>query len=205
MTTTLIGYARCSTDKQDLAAQKAALETLGVVADRIYTDHGLTGTNRSRPGLDQALAAVRTGDTLVVLKLDRLARSVPDARFIADALVVRGVRLALGSSVYDPVDPMGKMFFNILATFAEFEADLIRLRTREGMAIARARGKLRGKQPNITVAFSMLDRLGSGNLECMDGGGLDGGDAGAVGVVVAGRQSADWSFVHPSCRGARIS
>ena len=149
MTTTLIGYARCSTDKQDLAAQKAALEQLGVVADRIYTDHGLTGTNRSRPGL-QALAAVRTGDTLVVPKLDRLARSVPDARFIADALVARGVRLALGSSVYDPVDPMGKMFFNILATFAEFEADLIRLRTREGMAIARSRGKLRGKQPKLS-------------------------------------------------------
>ena len=150
MTTTLIGYARCSTDKQDLAAQKDALQQLGVAADRIYTDYGLTGTNRSRPGLDQALAAVRTGDTLVVPKLDRLARSVPDARFIADALVVRGVRLALGSSVYDPVDPMGKMFFNILATFAEFEADLIRLRTREGMAIARAKGRLRGKQPKLS-------------------------------------------------------
>ncbi len=150
MTKTLIGYARCSTDKQDLAAQKADLEQLGVAADRIYTDHGLTGTNRSRPGLDQALAAVRTGDTLVVPKLDRLARSVPDARFIADALVARGVRLALGSSIYDPVDPMGKMFFNILATFAEFEADLIRLRTREGMAIARSRGKLRGKKPKLS-------------------------------------------------------
>jgi len=147
MMATLIGYTRCSPDKQDLAAQKAALEKLGVAGDRIYTDHGLTGTNRSRPGLDQALAAVRTGDTLVVPKLDRLARSVPDARFIADALVARGVRLALGSSVYDPADPIGKMFFNILATFAEFEADLIRLRTREGMAVARARGKLRGKQP----------------------------------------------------------
>ena len=150
MTTTLIGYARCSTDKQDLTAQKAALEALGVSADRIYTDHGLTGTNRSRPGLDQALAAVRKGDTLVVPKLDRLARSVPDARFIADALSERGVRLALGSSVYDPLDPMGRMFFNILATFAEFEADLIRLRTREGMAIARSRGRLRGKPPKLS-------------------------------------------------------
>ena len=150
MTTTLIGYARCSTDKQDLAAQKAALEKLGVVAERIYTDHGLTGTNRSRPGLDQALAAVRAGDTLVVPKLDRLARSVPDARTIADALQARGVKLALGANVHDPADPMGKMFFNILATFAEFEADLIRLRTREGMAIARAKGKLRGKQPKLS-------------------------------------------------------
>src|SRR4051812_11920152 len=150
MTATLIGYARCSTDKQDLAAQQAALEKLGVAPERIYMDRGLTGTNRSRPGLDQALAAVRTGDTLVVPKLDRPARSVPDARTIADALVARGVKLALGSSVYDPVDPMGKMFFNILATFAEFEADLIRLRTREGMAVARARGKLKGKRPKLS-------------------------------------------------------
>ena len=150
MTMTLIGYARCSTDKQDFAAQRAALAELGVAPDRIYTDHGLTGTNRARPGLDQALAAVRTGDTLVVPRLDRLARSVPDARSIADALVARGIRLGLGASVYDPVDPMGKMFFNILATFAEFESDLIRLRTREGMAIARSRGKLRGKQPKLS-------------------------------------------------------
>ena len=109
----------------------------------------MTGTTRARPGLDQALAAVREGDTLVVPKLDRLARSVPDARAIADQLSARGVKLALGGSVYDPTDPMGKMFFNILATFAEFEADLI-MRTRGGMAIARAKGKLRGKQPKLS-------------------------------------------------------
>ena len=117
MTEIRIGYARCSTDRQDLA---------------------------------QALAAVRQGDTLVVPKLDRLARSVPDARDIADALQARGVKLALGNSLYDPADPMGKMFFNVLATFAEFEGYLIRLRTREGMAIARAKGKLRGKQPKLS-------------------------------------------------------
>lgn len=145
-----VGYARCSTDKQDLAAQRAALLELGVEPDRIYTDHGLTGRTRARPGLDQALAAVREGDTLVVAKLDRLARSVPDAREIADTLQARGIRLALGGAVYDPADPMGKMFFNILATFAEFESDLIRLRTREGMAVARAKGKLRGKKPKLS-------------------------------------------------------
>lgn len=150
MTATKIGYARCSTDGQDLTAQKQALGALGVASDRIYTDHGLTGTNRARPGLDQAIAAVRKGDTLVVPKLDRLARSVPDARSIADQLEAKGVKLALGASVYDPSDPMGKMFFNILATFAEFESDLIRMRTREGMAIARAKGKLRGKQPKLS-------------------------------------------------------
>lgn len=150
MTNTLIGYARCSTDKQDLEIQKSILIDLGVAPDRIYVDRGLTGSNRERPGLDQALAAVRAGDTLIVSKLDRLARSVPDARDIADALVSREVKLALGQTVYDPTDPLGKMFFNILATFAEFEADLIRMRTREGMAMARARGKLRGKQPKLS-------------------------------------------------------
>lgn len=150
MTNTLIGYARCSTDKQDLAAQRSALVELGVEPDRIYVDHGLTGRNRDRPGLDQALAAVRGGDTLVVTKLDRLARSLPDAREIADSLAEREVQLALGSTVYDPGDPMGKMFFNILATFSEFESDLIRARTREGMRIARAKGKLRGKKPKLS-------------------------------------------------------
>jgi DNA invertase Pin-like site-specific DNA recombinase len=98
-----------------------------------------------------ALAAVRAGDTLVVPKLDRLARSVPDARHIGDSLGARGVRLSLGGTLYDPADPMGKMFFNILATFAEFEADLLKLRTREGMAVARAKGKLKGKPPKLSA------------------------------------------------------
>src|SRR5215204_3005113 len=120
MTATRVGYARCSTDKQDLTAQQVRLQELGVAPDRIYMDRGLTGTTRARPGLDQALAAVRAGDTLVVPKLDRLARSVPDARPIVDELVARGVRLALGGAVYDPTDPMGKLFFDILATFADF-------------------------------------------------------------------------------------
>ena len=147
----MVGYARCSTDERDLAAQRRALEDLGVQESLIYVDRGLTGANRKRPGLDQALAAVRTGDTLVVPKLDRLARSVPDARAIGDELAERGVALSLGGTIYDPQDPMGKMFFNILATFAEFELDLIRARTREGMAIAKAKGKLRGRQPKLST------------------------------------------------------
>lgn len=147
----LIGYARCSTDTQDLTAQRQRLHELGVADDRIYLDHGLTGTTRARPGLDQALAAVRAGDTLVVPKLDRLARSVPDARAIGDDLAARGIKLSLDGQLYDPTDPMGKMFFNILATFAEFEVDLLRMRTREGMAIARAKGRLKGRQPTLTA------------------------------------------------------
>jgi len=151
MENTLIGYARCSTDEQDLTAQRQTLLALGVPPDRIYIDHGVSGTRRERPGLDQALAAVRTGDTLVVPKLDRLARSVPDARDIGDTLARRGVVLSLGGRIYDPDDPMGKMFFDILAPFAEFEVDLIRMRTREGMAVARAQGKLKGRQPKLSV------------------------------------------------------
>jgi len=151
MTGTLIGYARCSIDKQDLTAQRNALEALGVKPDRIYLDHGLTGTNRERPGLEKALAAVRSGDTLVVPKLDRLARSVPDARAIGDELAAQGVVLSLGGQIHDPNDPIGKMFFNILATFAEFEVDLLRMRTREGMAVARAKGRLKGRQPKLST------------------------------------------------------
>ena len=149
MTALLIGYARCSTDEQDLTVQREGLATLGVTPDRIYVDHGLTGCNRERPGLREALAACRDGDTLVVTKLDRLARSLPDARAIADELTARRVRLNLGGSVYDPTDPVGRLLFNVLAMVAEFEADLIRLRTKEGMRIAKAKGRLRGKQPKL--------------------------------------------------------
>ena len=151
MTGTLVGNARCSTDSQDLTAQRNRLRELGVPDDLVYTDEGMSGTKRLRPGLDQALAAVRHGDTLVVPKLDRLARSVPDAREIADSLAARGIKLRLGEQIYDPTDPMGKMLFNILATFAEFEVDILRMRTREGMKVAAANGRLRGRQPKLST------------------------------------------------------
>jgi DNA invertase Pin-like site-specific DNA recombinase len=145
----LIGYARVSTDTQDLTAQRDALAGLGVDSERLYVDHGLTATNRARPGLREALAACRAGDTLVVTKLDRLARSLPDARDIVDELTARQVKLNLGGSLHDPTDPVGRLLFNVLAMVAEFESDLIRMRTREGMKAARARGRLRGKQPKL--------------------------------------------------------
>jgi len=143
----LVGYARCSTDRQDLTAQRNALTALGVAADRIYVDHGLTGTDRKRPGLREAMAACHEGSTLVVTKLDRLARSVRDAGDIADELTRKEVKLSIGGSVHDPTDPFGKLLFNALAMIAEFEVDLSRLRTREGMKVARAKGRLKGKQP----------------------------------------------------------
>ena len=86
MTGMKIGYARVSTNDQDLTGQRNALLALGVEEKQIFVDHGLTGSNRVRPGLREAMAACRAGDTLVVTKLDRLARSLSDARGIADEL-----------------------------------------------------------------------------------------------------------------------
>lgn len=149
-----VGYARCSTHHQDsdLTAQRKALLALGVAEDRIYTDVGLSGTTRDRPGLREALAAIRESDMLVVTKLDRLARSARDAADIATEVEQRGAKLSLGGSVYDSTDPMGKVMFSMMAVFAEFEADLIRQRTREGVAVARSRGRLRGKRPKLSPA-----------------------------------------------------
>lgn len=138
-----IGYARVSTTGQDLTAQRDALAALGVVP-------GLTGTDRARPGRQEALAACCAGDALVVTKLDRLARSVPAARDIVAELTGRGVGLNLGGSVHDPTDPVGRLLFNVLPVIAEFEADLGRARTREGMAVATTKGQARGKQPKLT-------------------------------------------------------
>ena len=133
MAALLIGYARCSTDQQDLTAQRDGLTAVGVSPARIYVDHGLTGTSRdpARPaGGDGGLPRRRHPGGG---QARPLARSLPDARAIADELTARQVGLSLGASVYDPNDPVGRLLFNVLAMVAEFESDLIRLRTREGM------------------------------------------------------------------------
>src|SRR3954454_25176794 len=88
MTALLIGYARVSTDAQDLTAQREAMLALGVDPGRLYADHGLTGSNRERLALREALAAGRHAHTLVATKLDRLARSLPDARAIVFAVAI---------------------------------------------------------------------------------------------------------------------
>ena len=131
-----------------MTIRREELGASGVTPDRIYVDCGLTGSNRERPGLREALAACRDVDTLVVTKLDRLARSLPVARAIADELTTRRVRLSLGGAVYDPTDPVGRLLFNVLAMVAEFEADLIRLRTREGMKVAKAKAGCGANNPN---------------------------------------------------------
>jgi len=88
-------------------------------------------------------------DTLIVTKLDRLARSARDARDIADELAAKGARLSFNGSTHDSSDPMGRMVFGMLGVFAEFEADLIRARTREGMKIAKQKGRLKGRSRTL--------------------------------------------------------
>jgi len=147
-----IGYVRVSTSGHDLAAQRDGLAALGVDDDHVHVDHALSGTTRARPGLREALTACRAGDILVVTKLDRFARPLRDATDIADELTQNGVALNLGGAVYDPTNPVGRPLFNVLGMVAEFDADLIRARTREGMAIANAPGKLRGRKPKLTAS-----------------------------------------------------
>ncbi len=89
-------------------------------------------------------------------KLDRLARSLRDARDIVDELTAKNVKLNVGGSLHDPNDPVGRLLFNVLAVVAEFESDLIRARTREGMQIARAKGRLRGREPKLSSAQQSL-------------------------------------------------
>jgi hypothetical protein len=98
---------------------------------------------------DDLAQARHRGSPPTPTKLDRLARSLPDAREILDDLTRRAVKLSLGGSIHDPTDPVGRLLFNMLAMVAEFEADLIRLRTREGMRVAKAKGRLRGKQTKL--------------------------------------------------------
>lgn len=145
-----VGYARVSTAQQDLSTQLKELAALGVEKQNVHVDHGRTGTNRHRPGLEKVLAAVREGDELVITKLDRLARSITDAHEIAGELEDKGVALNIGGSIYDPQDPMGKLLFSVLGMIAEFNADIIRSRTREGMQVAKAKGRLRGKKPKLS-------------------------------------------------------
>jgi DNA invertase Pin-like site-specific DNA recombinase len=141
-----------STAGQDLTAQRDGLHALGVDPDRIYVDHGLTGTNRARPNLREAMAGCRAGDTLVVTKLDRIARSVPDARDIVDELTARGVRLNIGGSVHDPNDPIGRLRFTVLSMIAEFEADLARLEPARAWPWPRLRAGSAASSPSSSAA-----------------------------------------------------
>ena len=147
---TRIGYARVSTDDQDLSLQFDALETAGVERRRIYTDTASAGGDR--PGLDEALRALREGDQLVVWRLDRLARSVRELETLADRLAAENVELVAITERIDTSSASGKLFFHIMAALSEFERNLIRERTRAGLAAARKRGRKPGRKRKLSDA-----------------------------------------------------
>jgi DNA invertase Pin-like site-specific DNA recombinase len=161
----LIGYARCSRERKDLNAQRKALRELGVQSTEIHVDRGLSG-DPPRPALEKTLARLSRRDTLVVSTLSRLARSARDAAWIAEQLSARGAKLSLAGVVYDPRRETGRRFFELVNTFAEFEFEVVQLRTREGMAVARANGRLKGKPPKLTVGqhAELLELHTSGEL-----------------------------------------
>jgi DNA invertase Pin-like site-specific DNA recombinase len=142
-----LGYARTSTVDQNLDAQLAALRAAG--CDVIRTEQK-TGTSLvDRPELETLLAFIREGDALVVTRVDRLARSVEDLQAIGAQLKSKGADLIVTEQPIDTSTAMGKMFFDILAVFAEFETNLRRERQAEGIARAKEKGKYTGRKPVI--------------------------------------------------------
>ena len=144
----LIGYARVSTRDQHPESQHDVLTAAGCA--KVFTDHA-SGTLASRPALDDTLAYLRDGDTLVVTKLDRLGRSVRNLKQIADDLQARNVGLCALSQGIDTTTAGGRLFFHMLAAISEFEHDLIVERTVDGLAAARARGRKGGAKFKMTA------------------------------------------------------
>jgi DNA invertase Pin-like site-specific DNA recombinase len=142
-----IGYARVSTADQDLAPQLDVLRAKG--CEPIYSEHA-SGKHADRPELAQAMKALRAGDTLVVWRLDRLGRSLPDLIATVNELAGRGVAFESVTEAIDTTTASGKLVFNIFASLADFERHLIGERTRAGLAAGRARGRMGGRPPALT-------------------------------------------------------
>lgn len=145
------GYGRVSTRDQNPDSQWDILTAANVTRENIYVDKA-SGKLRTRPQLDAVLRTLRAGDTLKVTKLDRLSRSLRDLDDIARTLAEREVTLHIVSSgmTVNIKDPIGKMFYRILAMFAEFEHDMIVDRTLDGLAAARSRGRKGGRKAKMT-------------------------------------------------------
>jgi DNA invertase Pin-like site-specific DNA recombinase len=143
----LVGYARVSTDDQELALQRDALAAAG--CERIFTDT-MSGAKAERPGLAEALDFVRSNDTLVVWRLDRLGRSLTNLIELMTTLAERGVGFRSLSEQIDTTTSGGKLVFHIFGALAEFERELIRERTRAGLAAARARGRQGGRPRKLS-------------------------------------------------------
>ena len=151
MTSQRIGYSRVSTTDQNPDSQRDALTAAG--CDRVYVDH-FTGTKANRPELDKVREMLRKGDTLVITRLDRLGRSTKDLLQIASELEEHGVNLIATEQSIDTTTPEGRLFFTMVAAFAEFEHSMMRARTMDGLAAARARGRKGGRKAALSAKQS---------------------------------------------------
>lgn len=145
--TMLIGYARVSTQDQDPELQIAALKKAG--CEKVFTEQA-SGAKRERPKLLAALDYARSGDTIVVWKLDRLARSLKQLIETVEGLESRGVGFKSVTETIDTTTPGGKLVFTIFAGLAEFERSIIRERTYAGLEAARSRGRVGGRPRSVS-------------------------------------------------------
>lgn len=148
-----IGYSRVSTTDQDTAAQVMRLEAAG--CQRIFQET-ISSRVEHRPQLQACLEYLREGDALVTVRLDRLARSTRELLEIAQGLESRGIDLVVLDQAIDTSTPAGKLMFAVLAAIAQFERDLIRERTLDGLARAKAQGKVGGRRPTIAGQKAQL-------------------------------------------------
>ena len=142
-----IGYARISTKEQKLDLQLDALKKEG--CEKIFSDI-ISGAKKDRPNLDKMLEQLKVGDMVIVYKLDRLGRSLSHLVNLMNLFMEKGVNFHSISDNIDTNSPQGKLMFNIMASMAEFERDLIRERTKAGLEAARSRGKKGGRPKGLS-------------------------------------------------------
>ena len=157
----LIGYARVSTNTQELRLQLDALKSAGITKADIFTDK-ISGSKTERPGLDRCLQALQPGDTLLVWRLDRLGRSLRHLVDLVENLRQRGIGFkSICDGAIDTTTASGELIFNVFASLAQFERRLIQERTKAGLAAARARGRNGGRpripadHPSVVAAKKM--------------------------------------------------
>jgi len=144
----IIGYARVSTDDQNLDAQTDALKAAG--AERIFSDKN-SGARRDRPELGAMLDQLRPGDVVVVAKYDRLVRSLRDLLDLVEIIKDRGAGFRSLAEDIDTTTPAGRLVFHVFASIAQFERERIAERTKEGLQAAKARGRIGGRPPALTA------------------------------------------------------
>ncbi len=168
-TSELIGYARVSTDEQSVSMQVEALKRFGVAEDSIYSEC-ISGSKRDRPALKSALRALRSGDTFVVWKLDRIARSIAHLLEVVEELDKKDVTFRSLTEGIETETPGGRFFLHVIGAFAQLERDLIAERTKAGIANAKSKGVRFGadfklKEEDLPKVFKMVYEQGKKRKE----------------------------------------